>query len=200
MSVHTATTQTTRRSPIEVEPVTGLTADSLTLRALGYSDESAFLDALERSRTALRRWIPLESKGESAQDYFHRQVEKGIEGDRSGTACRRAIFLGDNTFAGMVNIIKIERGMEWSAEANWWVESGLAGKGIGTLALQTLLDHALADMPIGLGLHSIRAMICLDNPGSVRMAQKLGFTQTTTTDLLEVNDALVMHHEFTRSA
>lgn len=198
MRVHTATINTSRRSPVEVESNRGLRIDSLVLRPLGYADESIFVEALERSREPMRRWIPLESKVESTSDYFHHQVQKAIEGDKTNTACRRAIFLEDNTFVGMVNIIKIERGMEWTAEANWWIDSAHAGKGLGTKALETLLDHAFADMPIGLGLHQVRAMICLDNPASVRVAEKLGFKNSGTTDLLEINKALVMHHEFTR--
>ncbi|MBO6514397.1 MAG: GNAT family N-acetyltransferase [Phycisphaerales bacterium] len=198
MSVQIVTTTPTRRSPVEVESNQGLRCDSLLLRPLGYADEPAFLEALERSREPLRRWIPLEGKNESASDYFHQQVQKAIEGDSSNTACRRAIFLNDNTFVGMVNIIKIERGMEWTAEANWWIDSKHAGKGLGTKAVQALLDHAFADMPIGLGLHQVRAMICLDNPASVRIAERLGFKNSGHTDLLEINEALVMHHEFTR--
>lgn len=198
MSVQAVTINTTRRSPVEVESNQGLRSDSLVLRPLGYADESVFVDALERSREPLRRWIPLESNGESTSDYFHQQVQKALEGDSSNTACRRAIFLDDNTFVGMVNIIKIERGMQWTAEANWWIDSAHAGKGLGTKALESILDHAFADMPMGLGLHQLRAMICLDNPASVRVAEKLGFKNTGTTDLLEINKALVMHHEFTR--
>lgn len=203
MSVHIATTQTTqltRKPPVEVESHQAITTDALTLRPLGYADEAAFLEALNRSRLPLRRWIPLESKGQSASDYFHHQVEKAIQGDTTNTACRRAIFLKDNTFVGMVNLIKIERGMEWTAEANYWIDAAHAGKGLATKALEAILDHAFADMPIGLGLHTVRAQICLDNPGSVRVAEKLGFTNSGYKDLLEINEALVMHHEFTRSA
>jgi len=199
MSIILATSQTTRRPPIEVEIDQGLSAIGLTLRPLGYADRAAFTEALNRSRLPLRRWIPLEKAGETPADYFHRQLQRTIKGDQSGTACRRAIFLSDNTFAGMVNIIKIERGMEWTAELNYWIDSAHAGKGLATKALETLLDHTFADMPMGLGLHQVRAMICLDNPGSVRVAEKLGFNNSGYKDLLEVNSALIMHHEFTRS-
>ena len=200
MSVILATSQQTRRPPVEVATDQGLSANGLILRPLGYSDEAAFIKALNRSRLPLRRWIPLESQGDSASDYFHHQVIKAIQGDKSNTACRRAIFLDDNTFVGMVNLIKIERGMEWTAEVNYWIDNAHAGKGLATKALEAILDHAFANIPIGLGLHKVRAQICLDNPGSVRVAEKLGFTNSGYKDLLEVNDALIMHNEFTRSA
>lgn len=200
MSLRITTSRTTRRAPVEFESNQGLRTDSLMLRPLGFADQSAFLKALERSRKPLRRWIPLEAKGQSASEYFHHQIEKAIQGDQSNTACRKAVFLDDNTFVGMVNLIKIERGMEWSAEINYWIDAEHAGKGLATKALEAMLDHAFADMPRGLGLHTVRAQICLDNPASVRVAEKLGFTNSGRTDLLEVNNALVMHHEFTRTA
>ena len=199
MSLRIAISRTTRRAPIEFESNQGLRTDSLMLRPLGFADQSAFLKALDRSRTPLRKWIPLEAKGESASAYFHDQVQRSIEGDKSKAAYRRAIFLDDNTFVGMINLIKIERGMEWSAEINYWIDAAHAGKGLATKALEAMLDHAFADIPRGLGLHMVRAQICLDNPASVRVAEKLGFTNSGRTDLLEVNNALVMHHEFTRS-
>ena len=203
MSVQTATTQTaqlTRKAPVEFESNQGLRTDTVMLRPLGYADEAAFVEALNRSRMPLRRWIPLEKSGETTRDYFHAQVHKALEGDKTKTACRRAIFLNDNTFVGMVNLIKIERGMEWTAEVNYWIDNKFAGKGLATKALEAILDHAFADMPMGLGLHQVRAQICLDNPGSVRVAEKLGFRNSGHKDLLEINDALIMHHEFIRSA
>ena len=200
MSLQVTTSQATRRAPIEFESNQGLRTDSLMLRPLGYADETAFNEALERSREPLRRWIPLEVQGQSASDYFQHQVQKAIEGDKSNTACRRAVFLNDNTFVGMVNLIKIERGMEWTAEVNYWIDTTHAGKGLATKAIEAILDHAFADMPMGLGLHKVRAQICLDNHASVRVAEKLGFTNSGQTDLLEVNNALIMHHEFSRTA
>lgn len=203
MTTQIATSQsrgTIRRLPVEFESNQGLRTDELILRPLGFADEADFVQALNRSRLPLRRWIPLESKGQSTSDFFQTQVQKALEGDQSKSACRRAIFLNDNTFVGMVNLIKIERGMEWTAEVNYWIDNAQAGKGLATKALEAILDHAFADMPMGLGLHQVRAQICLDNPGSVRVAEKLGFKNSGHKDLLEINDAMIMHHEFTRSA
>jgi len=125
-----------------------------------------------------------------------------------GTAWRRGAFLDDSQehgelagrFVGIFNLIKIERGLEWTCEANWWVDDQLAGQGLASEAVQGMLDYAHADHPNGLGLHRVRAMICADNPASVRIAQKCGFIKTGTHDLLEINKALVTHDEFERFA
>ena len=196
MSQFIRTFQLMRRKPVYVEPALELSTDLVTLRPLGYADESTFIESLNRSRSDLRRWIPLESKNQSSSDLFQDLVQRTIQGDLKQTSFRRAIFLNDSTFAGMVNLIKINRGLEWTAEVNWWIDSALVGRGIGSIALQTLIDHALTDMPLGLGLHKVRAMICLDNHASVRMAERLGFSNSGQSDLLRINDALVNHHEF----
>jgi len=196
MSQFIRTFQLIRRKPVFVEPRLELSTDQITMRPLGYADESAFVEALNRSRPDLRRWIPLEAEGESPSDFFHSQLQRTIQGDTKQTSFRRAVFLNDSTFVGMFNLIKINRGLEWTAEVNCWIDSKFAGQGVGTLALQSIIDHALTDMPTGLGLHKIRAMICLDNTASERMVQRLGFSKTGNTDLLRINDALVMHNEF----
>ncbi len=196
MSQFIRTFQLMRRKPVCIEPRLELSTNQITMRPLGYADESVFIEALNRSRSELRRWIPLEADGESPSDFFHSQLQKTIQGDKSQSSFRRAVFLDDTSFVGMFNLIKIDRGLEWAAEVNCWIDSTVAGKGVGTLALQTIIDHALTDMPVGLGLHKVRAMICLDNTASERMVQRLGFSKTGNTDLLKINHALVMHNEF----
>ena len=196
MSQFIRTFQLMRRKPVFVEPKLELSTDQITMRPLGCADESVFIEALNRSRSDLRRWIPLEAEGESPSEFFHSQLQRTLQGDKSQASFRRAVFLNDSTFVGMFNLIKIDRGLEWTAEVNCWLDSAIAGKGVGTLALQTIIDHALTDMPVGLGLHKVRAMICLDNTASERMVKRLGFSMTGNTDLLKVNNALVMHNEF----
>ncbi len=117
-----------------------------------------------------------------------------------GTAWRRAAFLETGPdagrFVGMFNLIKIERGLEWTAEANWWVDADLAGQGLATEGVQAMIDFALAEHPAGLGLHRVRAQICRDNLASVRIAQKCGLTRNGAHDLLEINKALIAHDEY----
>jgi RimJ/RimL family protein N-acetyltransferase len=120
--------------------------------------------------------------------------------DIEGVAWRRAAFIehGEHAgrFLGMFNLIKIQRGLEWSCEANWWLDSRLTGQGFGSEAAQGVIDFALAEHPTGLGMHLVRGYICRDNPVSVHIAQKCGFRATGNRDLLEINKALIQHDEF----
>lgn len=188
------------RRPVEVLPRPELTTERLVFRLLTPGDEHAFVDAFTHSRSAVRRWIPVNHQDESDSHFFHRTMTKARVQDIEGVAWRRAAFIEHGPdagrFLGIFNLIKIQRGLEWSCEANWWVDSRIAGRGLGSEAAQGMIQHALADHPTGLGMHLVRGYICRDNPGSIRVAQKCGFVGTGKQELLEINKALIQHDEF----
>lgn len=188
------------RRPVEVLPKPDLTTQRLVFRLLQPNDESSFIDAINHDRPNLRRWIPLTHEHESDKHFFNRTMTKARVQDIEGVAWRRAAFIESGTdagqFVGMFNLLKIERGLEWTCEANWWIDAQLGGQGFATEAVQGMIDFALAEHPLGLGLHRVRAQICADNPGSIRVAEKCGFASNGGRDLLEINKALVMHDEY----
>lgn len=190
----------TRTAPrrCDIEPMREPSTDRVYMRPLVRSDRAVVIEAIERSRESLRRWIPLEAQGETVHDYFDRLVEMGARGDQAGTAQRRAVFTHDDTFVGVVNLIKITRGLEWSAEVLAWFDAESRGQGLGTHAIGAMVDYACADLPIGLGLHKVLAHICVDNTASLTVATRLGFVPTGRSDVFEINGALLRHHEFVR--
>jgi len=193
-------TRVINRRPVEVLPKPELTTQRLVFRLLTANDETAFIFAMNQNRENLRRWIPLTSENESDSHFFDRTMVKARVQDIEGAAWRRAAFIESGPdagrFVGMFNLIKIERGLEWTCEANWWINSELTGQGFATEAVQGVIDFGLAEHPVGLGLHRVRAQICADNPASVRVAQKCGFAKNGQRDLLEINKALVAHDEY----
>lgn len=184
------------RKPVEVLPKPELCTQRLVFRMLNPSDEGAFIHALERSRSAVRRWIPTNHLNESDAHFFHRTMMRARIQDIEASAWRRGAFLNNGQFVGMFNLIKIERGLEWSCEANWWVDSALTNRGLATEGVQAIVDYALATHPMGLGLHRVRAMICADNPASVQVAKRCGFASNGARELLEINKAIVAHDEY----
>lgn len=188
--------QVINRRPVEVLPKPDLTTTRLSFRLLNPADEDAFVSALSHSRPQLRRWIPINSTNEPDAKFFHRTMMKARVQDIEGNAWRRAAFLENGRFVGMFNLIKIERGLEWSCEANWWVDARLSGLGLGTEGVQGMVDYALADHPVGLGMHRVRALICADNAASVRLASKCGFSRVGGSEMLPINKALVRHDEY----
>ncbi len=197
---HRLTAKVINRRPVEVLPKPDLTTQRMVFRLLTPNDEAAFIEAVDRSRSLLRRWIPLNHENESDEHLFNRTMTKARVQRIENVAWRRAAFIenGEDAgrFVGMFNLIKIERGLEWSCEANWWIDSQFAGRGFATEGVQGMLDYALAEHPVGLGLHRVRAQICKDNPASVRVAEKCGFAKNGARDLLDINKALVQHDEY----
>lgn len=190
------------RRVVEVLPKPDLTTQHLVFRLLTPRDEQAFIEALNHSRDEVRRWVPLNHEGERDAHFFHRTLTKARVQDIEGNAWRRAAFIerGEHAgrFVGMFNLIKIERGLEWSCEANWWIDTRLVGQGLATEAVQGMTDFALSEHPVGLGMHRVRSLICADNPASVRVAQKCGFASTRHRELLDINQALILHDEYER--
>ena len=188
------------RRPVEVLPKPDHTTQRLLFRPLAPSDKAAFINALDQSRSQVRRWIPTNREAESDNNFFDRTLKKARLQHIEGTAWRRAAFVDHGPdagrFLGIFNLIKIQRGLEWTCEANWWVDSRLAGNGYASEAVQGILDFALTEHPVGLSMHRVRCYICKDNPASVRIAQKCGFTPTGNREVLEINKALVRHDEF----
>ncbi len=183
--------------PVEVLPRPDLATELMVFRPLSIGDRAAYLEAFTRSQEALAPWIPLAEQGQSDDAYFEGMVRKGVEGDEKRTAWRRAAFLNDGQFLGMFNLIKIDRGLSWTAEANWWVDSMYAGLGLGSHACRAMVDHALADIPVGLGLHTLRGNISAENEPSMRLARRLGFTCSGERDQLEINGKIVEHEVLT---
>lgn len=188
------------RRPIEVLPRPELTTERLVFRLLSPGDEQGFIDALEHSRSEVRRWMPVNRDDESDSHFFQRTMTRARIQDIEGNAWRRAAYIQHGPdagqFVGLFNLIKIQRGLEWNCEANWWVDSRLTGQGYGTEGLNGIMDFAMREHPTGLGMHRVRCYICADNPASVRIATRYGFVQTASRELVEINRALVHHDEF----
>lgn len=180
--------------PVEVLPPGVVTTERLLLRPLAASDRGEFLRVLRASREHLRPWYPTNAAGESDDAYFDRQVARAAETDADASAWRRAAFLADGTLAGVANVNRIERGLDWQADACWWVNTELTGRGLGRELVAAAVDHAFLDLPAGLGLHRLHAGIHPANEPSRRLAARLGFRlDPTTTSRLLVDGSWQAH-------
>lgn len=169
-------------------------AEGLTLRPLLEHDRGEFLEIVRRNRAAIAHWIPLHEAGENDDAYFDRQLRHCAEGDATGRCYRRVAISPDGSIRGMFCLNSISRGLAWEADAVWWIDDRVAGRGVATAGVRTLLAHAFGDMPTGLGLHGVHCGIEPENGASVRVAEKCGFVhKPDRKSHLKVGERWVMH-------
>lgn len=152
-----------------------LRTQRLVLRPLTIDDRAAFIDAVRQSRRHLQDFSPLHMPEESDDSLFERQLRLTRMGTASGTALRRAVFTRDGVLAGACNLNAVSRGLTNAADVNWWIAATHVRRGYAAEALRAVLDHALTDVPGGLGLDQVHAHIQRDNTASIALALRVGF-------------------------
>jgi [ribosomal protein S5]-alanine N-acetyltransferase len=91
---------------------------------------------------------------------------------RLGLAAPLAIRV-DGRLAGQVTLDNIVRGAMRSAHLGYWIDRAVAGRGLATLAVALVCDHAFGEV----GLHRVQADIRPENVRSQRLVERLGFRQ-----------------------
>jgi ribosomal-protein-serine acetyltransferase len=97
------------------------------------------------------------------------------------------IFLGDET-AGNISLMGYEA-LADLAEFGYWLRSDLCGRGLMTEAAQAVVGFAFDRV----GCHRLELRAAESNPGSIRVAEKLGFVREGT--LREANRAPSGRHD-----
>lgn len=164
--------------PVAVETHSHLRTERLLIRPWRRTDLPAFVRVIRTGRDRLIRTAGFIREGENEHTLFLRQLDLCRRGDASGTAWRRLSFLEDGRLVGGLNILRISRGLTFEAECTWWVAPDLEGLGLGTEGVAAMLDHATADLPKGLGLHTVTAYVHRENVASARVAKKAGMVRT----------------------
>lgn len=172
---------------IEVDPPGVLRTERLVIRPLIWADREAYVDAVRTSRKALDRFCPLHKDDETDDELFDRQLQMGRAADATGRAWRRVAELRDRPgiIAGAFNLNDIVLGLESCAELSLWVRTDMAGRGLGSEAVNAILRHAFeprwdswADgvhTTAGLGLSRIDSLISPLNTASARLVERAGF-------------------------
>ncbi len=79
----------------------------------------------------------------------------------------------DSVMVGQLTITGITWGSARWAQIGYWIDEGHAGRGIMPTAVAMACDHCFVSM----GLHRIEIAIRPENVASLRIVEKLGFTQ-----------------------
>ena len=136
-------------------------------------------DAFEWSRVRLanedwlRPWEPTapmpwaERHSPAAYRAMRRAVARRA---RLGTSLPFAVRV-EGRLAGQVTIDNIVRGVLRAGYLGYWIDRSFAGRGLASLAVALVCDHAFGPV----GLHRVQADIRPENGPSQRLVERLGF-------------------------
>ena len=91
---------------------------------------------------------------------------------RLGTSLPFALRV-EGRLAGQVTLDNIVRGALRSGYLGYWIDRSVAGRGMASLAVALVCDHAFG----AVGLHRVQADIRPENGPSRRLVERLGFQQ-----------------------
>ncbi|TKJ19283.1 alanine acetyltransferase [Blastococcus sp. CCUG 61487] len=122
----------------------------------------------------LRPWEPTVAQpwGERHTPAAYRAMRRAAaRRARVGTSLPFAVRV-EGRLAGQVTVDNVVRGALRSGFLGYWIDGGLAGRGMGSLAVALVCDHAFGPA----GLHRLQADIRPENTASRRLVERLGFT------------------------
>ncbi|MEH6693172.1 MAG: GNAT family N-acetyltransferase [Pseudorhizobium pelagicum] len=164
-------------------PCPVITSRRLVLRPHRLEDADAVAQSLSDYAVAgMLARIPQPYHREDALDWLQLHLSG------ASTEWALAVTTGDDVHIGVVGLE--QRGSDWNL--GYWLNRFYWGKGIMTEAVGAAVDRFLRRMP-GIEIHS---GVFVDNPASLRIQQKLGFTITGCGDLFNLSrNAMVPHVE-----
>ncbi|MDT4893417.1 MAG: [ribosomal protein S5]-alanine N-acetyltransferase [Pseudonocardiales bacterium] len=149
-----------------------LTAGAVELRAPKVRDARAWSEIRLRNETWLTPWEPTSP---------HSWVDRNSVGawppllsalrkaGRAGTMLPFVITFG-GALVGQMNVSNVVHGVLRSCTVGYWVDRGVAGRGITPTALALVVDHCFG----AVGLHRVEVDIRPENAASLRVVEKLG--------------------------
>jgi len=146
-----------------------LTAGEVTLRPIGYSDQTAWRSARQRNAAWLTPWdATVPPGGETRPSTFRQLVRRLNRMARAGTTYPFVVEVS-GAFAGQLTVNNIVRGSAQFASLGYWLDKEFAGRGIMPRAVAMAIDHCFFTA----GLHRVEIAIRPENSNSLRVVEKL---------------------------
>jgi [ribosomal protein S5]-alanine N-acetyltransferase len=143
------------------------------LRPIRQRDRRSWLRLRRDNREWLREWdATMPPGGPVRATSFPRMVRELRALAREGRALPFVVTY-DEELVGQVTVSNIVWGSARWAQIGYWIDEKHAGRGIIPTAVAMAVDHAFGE----LGLHRIEIAIRPENPASLRVVEKLGFTR-----------------------
>jgi [ribosomal protein S5]-alanine N-acetyltransferase len=150
-------------------PVEGLSDGTVRVRLIGDGDVPAVTAACDDPEIARFTTIPSPYGARHAREWI-RQARRGLE---SGTDLQTVVVAeSSGELLGAVGLNGIDPATARCA-AGYWVAASARRRGVATRALRLLCEYAFAH----LGIERIEAWIDPQNPASLAVAERVGFTR-----------------------
>ncbi|PYC82675.1 GNAT family N-acetyltransferase [Streptomyces tateyamensis] len=145
------------------------------LRPIRMRDQKAWQEASRRNRDWLRRWeatVPPPPPGRiPGSRPTYRQMVRYLRGEAGAGRMLPFVVVFRDQLVGQLTVGGITWGSMCSANIGYWIDEGVAGRGIMPTAVALAVDHCFQSM----GLHRIEVCIRPENGPSRRVVEKLGF-------------------------
>jgi [ribosomal protein S5]-alanine N-acetyltransferase len=145
----------------------------VSLRPIAMSDRAAWREVRDRNATWLARWEATRPPGEEVLPLTYRAMVRDLRRQARAGRCVPFVLLVDGAFAGQVTVNNIVGGSARFASIGYWIDQRHAGKGYMPTAVAMAADHCW----FTLGLHRVEIAIRPENTASLRVVEKLGFTE-----------------------
>ena len=144
----------------------------IVLRSLQLEHAASLATAYRRNRDHLAPWDPRRTDAFFTRDEQAHEIERMLVDERTGDA--KAFVLTDaSRIVGRVNLSSIVRGTFLNANLGYWIDGGLAGRGLMTAAVDAVIGIARDELQ----LHRIQAATLLHNDASQTVLQRCGFVE-----------------------
>lgn len=154
---------------------------TFALRPLQPDDRDQMIALVDSCLDHLAPWIPFLGRGGTPAEFFTSELDRTLNEEPRRLSLRR-VGVVDSRIVGMFNLFNVSSGLTLQADASWWIARQYTRRGYATQGVRLLLRHAFADLPEGLGLHRVMAMIAPENLASLKLARSLGFRPFTAED------------------
>ncbi|WP_185994609.1 GNAT family N-acetyltransferase [Nocardioides campestrisoli] len=150
-----------------------LVEDSLVLRPIEVSDGPAWTATRQRNAVWLQPWEATVPPGGDARPTSFRQLVGRLRrAGREGTTMPFVIEL-EGRLVGQVTVNNIVRGSALFASVGYWLDQGVAGRGVMPRAVAMVIDHCFTAGR----LHRIEICVRPENTNSLRVVEKLGLRE-----------------------
>jgi ribosomal-protein-alanine N-acetyltransferase len=141
------------------------------VRPIRLRDRAAWREVRARNLEWLRPWEATLPPGSfPAPSSYSGMVRDARRAARAGTALPFVITY-DEQLAGQVTVTGVTWGSARWGQVGYWVDLGLAGRGVTPTAVALVADHCFDTV----GLHRLEIAVRPENAASLRVAAKLGF-------------------------